>query len=169
MTQVIALGAFTTALKQLLEETVERVQHTIFLDRGTSLFETLADVSAEEASRRVAPTCACLAAQIEHVAFYLELAVQYASGQPIGPVDWAATWQRTVVTPAEWHALQRRLHAAYATVRDLIDRPATWELDQAIGGGLGILAHTAYHLGEIRQGLGVLRSAGHFQSKEAHS
>jgi hypothetical protein len=157
MTQTIALDAFTAALKQLLAETCERVEHSIFLDKGTSLFETLADVSAEEASRRVAPTCACLAAQVEHVTFYLDLAVRFARGEQVGPVDWEATWQRTAATPAEWQELQARLRAAYTTVRELIDSPATWELDQAIGGGLGILAHTAYHLGEIRQGLGVLR------------
>jgi hypothetical protein len=156
MADHIALTTFTKALLLLFEETFERV-HGIYLDGGTSLFETLATVSAAEASRRVARACAPIAAQVEHTAFYLETSVRLARGEEVGPIDWAATWRRTSVTPEEWTALLERLRAAHRALLALAAEPATWADERAIGGAMGVLAHTAYHLGEIRQGLGVLR------------
>ena len=47
--------------------------HGIFLDRGTSLFETLETITAAEASIPVGGKCATLAAQVAHVNFYLEV------------------------------------------------------------------------------------------------
>ena len=41
---------FTNTLMQYMEETFESKHHGIFLDRGTSLFETLETISAREAS-----------------------------------------------------------------------------------------------------------------------
>ena len=156
MSGQISVDVFKQALRQLLDETFDSV-HGIYLDKGTALFETLATVSAEEASRRIAPTCACIPAQVEHTAFYLELLVRVASGEEVPRIDWQATWQRTGVTPEEWAALQARLRAAQQGVFALMDRTPAWNDVRVIGGAIGMVAHTAYHLGEIRQGLGVLR------------
>jgi len=41
---------YANSLFQYMEETFEPKHHGIFLDRGTSLFETLETVSAQEAS-----------------------------------------------------------------------------------------------------------------------
>jgi hypothetical protein len=41
---------FANNLFAMMEETFESKHHGIYLDRGTSLFETLETVSAEEAS-----------------------------------------------------------------------------------------------------------------------
>lgn len=56
----------------LLDETFDNV-HGFFLDKGTSMFETLAAISAEEASIPVGGKCPTLAAQVKHVAFYLDV------------------------------------------------------------------------------------------------
>ena len=63
---------FTNNLFAFMEETFEPKHHGIYLDRGTSLFETLDRVSAEEASIPVGGKCASLAAQVAHVIFYIE-------------------------------------------------------------------------------------------------
>ncbi|MEI2736167.1 MAG: hypothetical protein V9G24_16185 [Rhodoblastus sp.] len=47
--------------------------HGFYRDRGTSLFETLATISAEEASIAVGGKCATVAAQVKHIAFYLDV------------------------------------------------------------------------------------------------
>ena len=49
MTTQIQTDHFTKALYALLDETFDNV-HGYFLDKGTSLFETLAAISAAEAS-----------------------------------------------------------------------------------------------------------------------
>ena len=94
MARQIALDRFTTELYALLEETFERVQGS-YLDRGTSLFETLATISAAEASRPVSASCASIAAQVEHVRFYLAVLERYLRGEAVGAVDWQASWRLT--------------------------------------------------------------------------
>ena len=156
MARQIALDRFTTELYAVLEETFERVQG-IYLDRGTSLFETLATISAAEASRPVSASCASIAAQVEHVRFYLEVLERYLRGEAVGTVDWQASWRLTTVTPEEWAALQARLRDAYDSVSAVIRRIETWEGENDIGGALAVVVHTAYHLGEIRQALCTVR------------
>ncbi len=144
---------FRNELLELLDETFEHV-HGIYLDGGTSLFETLETISAEEASRPVSTTCATLAAQVEHVRFYLDVLEDVLLKQDTGAVDWQEIW-RTVhgVTPEEWEASKGRLRDSYQRVLKLMKSFDTWEGENEISGSLAILVHTAYHLGEIRQAL----------------
>ena len=156
MGRQIVVERFTEELDALLGETFEQVRG-IYLDRGTSLFETLATIDAEEASRPVSATCASIAAQVEHVRFYLEVLERYLRGETVGKVDWQASWQLTRVTPDEWEARKGRLRDAYESVTAVIKGFETWEGETDIGGALAIVVHTAYHLGEIRQALCTVR------------
>ena len=156
MARQIELDRFTQELYALLEETFERVRG-IYLDRGTSLFETLATIAAEEASRPVSATCVSIAAQVEHVRFYLEVLERYLRGETVGRVDWQASGRLTGVTPEEWATFQGRLGETYRSVSAVLRGFETWEGKHDIGGALAIVAHTAYHLGEIRQALCTVR------------
>ena len=73
-------------------------------------------------------------------------------------VDWGEIW-RTVgaVTPDEWQAIQAELRANYERILRLIDDQTEWPGEAEIGGAMGVVAHTAYHLGEIRQALCTLK------------
>lgn len=145
------------ALLLSLDEAFEHV-HGIFLDKGTSLFETLATISAEEASRPTSATCASLAAHVEHIRFYLELTIDFAQGRNPGPVDWQHIWQTVrAVTPEEWAASQSRLRETYVRVVELVKTNPHWEDARLIGSAMAMVTHTAYHLGEIRQALCALR------------
>ena len=152
MTRQIAVERFTQELFDVLDETFERVQG-IYLDKGTSLFETLATISAEEASRPVSARCASIAAQVEHTRFYLETIERYLRGEQVGKVDWEAAWQLRTVTAEEWATLVQRLRDAYVSVSAVMRGFETWEGENDISGALAIAVHTAYHLGEIRQAL----------------
>ena len=156
MAQQISIELFTGELFPLLEETFERV-NGIYLDKGTSLFETLDTVTAEEASRPVSADCASIAGQVEHVRFYLQVLQDYMQQKQVGKVDWAASWYLKTVTPEEWDALRQRLRAAYARVVALSRSIDTWQGENELGGALAIVVHTAYHLGEIRQALCTIR------------
>lgn len=148
----MTLDTFRGALRMVLTEMFEDV-HGIFLDRNTSFFETLESVSAEEASRPVADGCASIAAQVEHTRFYLEMVVLFARGEVVQSIDWQATWQLTTVTPGEWETLKGRLRDQYQQIRSLVDDDSVWMQETAVQGALGMVAHTAYHLGEIRRSL----------------
>ncbi|HEX2990949.1 MAG TPA: hypothetical protein VHO49_09740 [Anaerolineales bacterium] len=148
---------FTANLFQLMEETFEAKHHGIYLDKGTSLFETLQTISAEEASIPVGGKCASLAAQVAHVTFYIESFERYALQGDDSPRDWAYIW-RTVekVTAEEWEDYKRKLWDAYQRMDKLFHENPTWNED-TVGGALSIVVHTAYHLGEIRQALCTLK------------
>jgi hypothetical protein len=148
---------FTDALIALLDETMDRVMG-FYLDGGTSLFETLATISAQEASIPVDGKCATLAAQVKHVAFYLDRVEKSVRNPSLEHVDWGEVW-RTVsaVTPAEWKAIQAELRSNYIRTLVLIKDIPAWPSEAEIASAIAILAHTAYHLGEIRQALCMLR------------
>jgi hypothetical protein len=151
-----AFEQYTTSLHELLDETFENVRG-MYLDRGTSLFETLATISAEEASRPLSATCASICAQVEHLRFYLDICIRLGRGEQVGKIDWDATWQLRSVTPAEWDALKARLDETYRNLLSVLRTPATWESPFAIAGSMNALVHTAFHLGQIRQALCTIR------------
>ncbi len=157
MSGTITIEHYQHSLLMLLDETFDNVQG-IFLDRGTSLFETLATIDAATASRSISPTCATLAAQVEHVRFYLDVLSDAAEGNEY-KADWDHIWQTvSAVTPEEWEATKQRLRASYDRFKAIVSKSETISgSEYAVGGSIGVVAHTAYHLGEIRHALCVLR------------
>lgn len=144
---------FTTALYTLLDETFDHV-HGFFLDPSTSMFETLATISAAEASIPVGGKCATLAAQVKHVAFYLDVLEQAVRTQQFEPQDWGKIWRETkAVTSDEWEGLKSELRASYDRLKALIHDTTEWPSEREVGGAIAAIVHTAYHLGEIRQAL----------------
>jgi hypothetical protein len=140
----------------MLEETFAEV-HRFTLDPGTSLLETIAGISAAEASRPVYPGGATIAAQVNHVCFYIDgLLDLVRTGQP-KELDWPSSWAVDGADDEQWITLTARLAQAYADVRELASTFTYWN-EQTIGGAIALVSHSAYHLGEIRQGLGVLRA-----------
>ncbi|MBX2998715.1 MAG: hypothetical protein KF893_09425 [Caldilineaceae bacterium] len=157
MSLQIQANHFTTALYLLLDESFDNV-HGLFLDKGTSLFETLATVSAEEASIPVGGRCATLAAQVKHTAFYLDVVDREVRSGQHGQAEWGKIWRETsAVTPQEWEGLKTDLRESYDRIKQLIADTAEWPSEYEIAGAIAVVAHTAYHLGEIRQALCTLK------------
>jgi hypothetical protein len=157
MATQIDVKTFTNTYLEMLEETFEKV-YGMYLDGGTSLFETLKTINPEMASRPISPDCASVAAQVEHIRFYLEVMEDMLRGYPRENVDWQEIW-RTVkeVTPEEWKVSKTLLEETYHRVRVLVKGMDQWESEEDCYGVLAIMVHTAYHLGEIRHALCVLR------------
>ncbi|MFN8384459.1 MAG: hypothetical protein U0V02_21145 [Anaerolineales bacterium] len=156
MSDLIEPKAFRNVLHDLLDETFEN-HHGIYLDKHNGLIETLELVSAEEASIPVGGKCASLAAQVAHVTFYIESFERFALQGDNSPRDWSLIW-RTVekVTAEEWENYKSKLKDAYRRMEKLFSENPIWDED-TMGGALSIVIHTAYHLGEIRQALCVLK------------
>lgn len=151
MTRQIAVELVAKEIFEVLDEAFER-HHGIFLDKGTSLFETLDGISAQQASRSAAPGTATIAAHVKHVGFYLDvLESSMLKGNP-GKVDWGEIWRTTrEVTPQEWETSKRELRATYERVLATLKALDTWEADPHVATALAMLVHTACHLGAIRQ------------------
>lgn len=157
MSRTISQERFTNTLLALVDETFE-THHGIFLNKGTSLFETLEGVTSAQASVPIGGHSATLAAQVAHVTFYLDVLERYMLNQEVGEIDWDEIW-RTVnkVTPEEWTAIKTNLHTSYQRVLASMQGIDPWDDDAAMSGALAIVVHTAYHLGGIRQALNTLK------------
>lgn len=157
MTTQIQAEHFTDALYGLLDETFDNV-HGYFLDKGTAMFETLATISAEETSVSVGGKCATLAAQVKHVAFYLDVLERSQRTGNFERVDWDEIWRTTKeVNASEWEALKIGLRESYNRIKTLIQDTREWPSEREIGEVIATIVHTAYHLGEIRQALCTLK------------
>ena len=143
---------------QFLEETFES-HHGIYLDKGTSFLETLANVSAPEASQRAVDSTASIAAHVRHVVFYMDVIQRSLRGEELGKLNWREIWENDrPVTSREWGEQVAALRAEHAKVLHMLADPATWEREDALGEFMAIAVHSAYHLGAIRQALAVIRA-----------
>jgi hypothetical protein len=71
------------------------------------------------------------------------------------------------VTEEEWQDLKYKLKESYVQLKSLLQGIEDWEKNHAMGASIGIVAHTAYHLGEIRQALCFLKKpVSHVQEDE---
>lgn len=137
---------FSENLFAILRETFERTIG-IYLDRGTDFYDTLAGLSAEEASREVLGTT--IAAQVFHTAYYVRAVERYFEGFT-GKTDWAESWTTRTVTEAEWDALRAQLQDDYARAFRKLEAVTDWG-ENALDFGMTIAVHSAYHLGAVRQ------------------
>jgi hypothetical protein len=157
MSNIVDQVHITQNLLDVLDEAFV-THHGIFLDKGTSLFETLDTITAEEASIPVGGKCATLAAQVAHVNFYLEVLEAYILKQDNGSVDWGEIWRRVnAVSPEEWKDYQGQLRETYQRIISMLQAWEDWNDERPIGGALAIAVHTAYHLGEIRQAMCIVK------------
>ena len=158
MTEQAITNKLQRDVRQFLEETFA-IHHGIYLDKGTSLIETLGDVSAEEASQRASDTTASVAAHVRHVVFYVEIMQRVLRGEELGTVNWREIWENDrPVSRDAWKTQIAALRAEYAKVLAMLADTAIWEREDANGEFTAIAVHTAYHLGAIRQALAVIRS-----------
>jgi hypothetical protein len=158
MSNQVVIELFKKELFECLDETFEQ-HHGIYLDKGTSLLETLESVSAEDASRPIAEGCASIAAHVEHVRFYLDVLNDIMRKEEVTKVAWREIWQSVRrVAPEEWEEMKQRLRASYHRVLITMKNYEKWEGEYGVSGSLSVLVHTAYHLGAIRQARCALKS-----------
>jgi hypothetical protein len=141
---------FVESVAYLLRETFEGSPEgmpSAFLDRGVGVFVTLDGLSAEAASKEFRGTT--VAAQTEHAKFYLDRLCEYINGRT-EPVNWEDSWLIETVNDDEWDALRGSVRKAYEDTLRCVASVEAWNEHQ-VGMAIGMVAHTAYHLGAIRQ------------------
>jgi hypothetical protein len=148
----IPVDAFRSAFLTLLEEIFE-TRHDPVLDPGETLRETLASITAEEASRVPAAGLAPISAQVAHIVFLID---EQLRGQPTEDSAWADAWRLQAVSADEWSALRDQVGDRYERVRQFVTEFDSWDANY-LGGALALLTHCAYHLGQIREALGIIR------------
>ncbi|MEJ7838955.1 MAG: DinB family protein [Thermomicrobiales bacterium] len=153
----IPVSVFREAIIEQMTETFHH-GNIHYLDPGSSLFETLANVSSATASQSASNRVGTLAAQIDHIAYYIEVLLVHAAAggdDPTYEADWSLAWQRTSVTDAEWAELIENLGQKWREFRQFVETTEDWNAD-LVAGAMAVVSHSAYHLGEVRQALGVI-------------
>ncbi len=64
----------------------------------------------------------------------------------------------TRVDASAWKSLTASLRAEYEALREVLAAGAGWSDEDTMTGLFGTIAHGAWHLGALRQGLGRVRS-----------
>lgn len=118
-----------------------------YLDQGIGFISTIGALSAEQVSKNINGTTIC--GHTEHAKFYLDRLCEFMIGRT-EPVNWEQSWLIETVNPTEWNSLQESLLKSYENVLRTIAEIEMWNQDK-IGDAVAIIAHTAYHLGTIRQ------------------
>jgi len=160
MSAQVPVERLKKTLLLFIDETFSNVQG-MYLDKGSTLYETLDGVTAAEASRAAGPQSATIAAQVEHIRFYLDVLDEIIKTKNYETkYNWREIWETVrEVTPEQWEDLKRRLHESHDRVLATINSFENWDGEYEIGGAISVIVHTAYHLGGIRQALGVIRAS----------
>ena len=128
---------------------------TYFTDTtaAAGVFGTINGLSAAEASRPAGPARTTIAGHVHHLCSSLALTTRSMRGGPAGR-DRSTSWTVTAVDAAKWTDLQAQLRREYGALLVTLEMRAAWDED-TMGDAIGAIAHTAYHLGAIRQRLAV--------------
>ena len=154
----VALERIKKPLMACFDETFSSV-HGIYLDKGTTLFETLEGVSAHEASESLGPGTATVAAQVDHLRLYLDVLDDYIHTSQAPKINWREIWETVgEVTPEQWEKIKKDLRDSYDKVKTTLNSFQDWNGENEVGGALAIVVHSAYHLGGIRQALAGIRA-----------
>jgi len=129
-------------------------------DPESGLLGTLERLSAAEASVPLTPGDAATAAShASHVRYALHLANRAMKGEnPYRDADWKGSWAATAVSGEEWKELKASLRAEFENLKTAISDPAVWSSDMRVFGMMGNIAHSAWHLGALRQALGMVET-----------
>lgn len=154
MTTSVPVSVIKESTKLALTEAFDNVIG-MFLDKGDSLWETLDGVTAEQASVPIAPGSNSIASQVAHMIYYFDVSAIYMRGEEPQEVDWATAWKIIDVTEDEWKDLQRELRERQSDLFALIDNAPdeVFASSDIVGGTYAVVAHTAFHLGQIKHAL----------------
>jgi hypothetical protein len=121
------------------------------------LLGQLESIDAKAASTRAMPGKTTIAAHVDHVHYGLTLMNRWAAGDEnaFADSDWNASWQRTSVDDSQWRRLRDNLRREAQNWRNVVAARSQWD-DMSASGALSSAAHTAYHLGAIRQIIAAL-------------
>ena len=152
---------FQRAVSKLLTEVFDGPpgEEAYILNPGdTGLHRQLEKISAATASAQAIPGKPSIAAHVDHVHYGLTLLTRWLAGEenPWADADWSGSWRRTVVTEDQWRTLRESLRKKAETWQKAVAVRTEWD-DINAAGALSTIAHTAYHLGAIRQ---ILSAAG---------
>lgn len=127
---------------------------------GSGFLGCLSGLSAAEASRPLTVgEPLTVASHVDHLRFSLDLANRAMRGEnAFAGADWADSWRVRTVDDEAWRKLVAALRSEYGKAREAIEAGPLPDDPTGLTGTLSLIAHGAWHLGAIRQALGMIRA-----------
>lgn len=146
---------FRLALSNILTEIFNGPpgQEAYVLNPGDpGLLRQLETIDANTASTPLLPGKTTIVAHVDHVQFGLSILIRWFAGDSnaFAGADYNASWKRTIVNEEQWRRLRDALRSDADAWRKAVSSHATWD-DVSAAAALSTAAHTAYHIGAIRQ------------------
>ncbi len=145
---------FRKDIVMLFREAFEAVppgqNYTWFVQGKEGIFDALATVTAEQASRRHGPESNSIGAHLNHVRYFLFLFNADMSADKSVEADWEGSWSKQVFTDEEWKQLAVDLKGEYQKALAWLEGDEEWPGKDGVIGGMVPLPHAAYHLGAVR-------------------
>jgi len=113
------------------------------------LLGTVNALSAATASAALTPDEPTIAAHCGHILFLLSFFSAYEQGQTPA-ADWPGSWLSRIVDEPAWAALRQQLQSTYDSVVARFTPDSAWP-EARVGAAILLLAHSAYHVGQVRQ------------------
>ncbi|GGH78646.1 hypothetical protein JOD43_001546 [Pullulanibacillus pueri] len=120
---------------------------------NSGIFGAIERMSCDEASTSIHGTT--LAAHTDHVRYHLWGTNEILKEGKQPQMNWGMSWEIHSVDEKQWNTIQEGLRKEYLTLLEAIDAIKWNEL--LANEVLSSLAHSAYHLGAIRQMLKVVK------------
>lgn len=120
---------------------------------NSGIFGAIEGMSCDQASMSIHGTT--LAAHTDHVRYHMWGTNEILKKGKQPEMDWGKSWDIHSVDEQQWTQIQEELRNEYLTLLELIDA-IKWN-ETLANEVLSSLAHSAYHLGAIRQMLKVVK------------
>lgn len=138
-----------SSIKTLLKETFEGPGNdgSYYTESrpNTGVFGTLDGLTAKDASLSI--NGSTIAAHSDHIRYYLWVIRTMISGADFEK-DWGESWTIAAVDEVKWAEIRDGLHKEYVTLLAEID---SIDLEEWLTNVNATIAHSAYHLGALRQ------------------
>src|SRR5690242_18818634 len=105
--------SFSILFREAFEGVPKGADGTWFVQGKEGLFDALASVSADRASKKPNPDCPSIAAHAYHVLFALRNC-NSTFGRPKPEGTWESSWAKQSATSEEWAALAEQIREEYA-------------------------------------------------------
>lgn len=150
-------SAAATLFREAFEGRPEGKDYTWFVQGKEAILPTLDEVDAMAASHSPGFGLPSLAAHAYHLRYILHW-LNVPSGELRPEGDWESTWEKQVVTDAEWTALRGEIRQLFEQAVAWMASNEEWPVENAPLMFLAPLPHVAYHLGSMRVILKLLEN-----------
>ncbi|WP_096189939.1 hypothetical protein [Evansella halocellulosilytica] len=138
-----------TMMKEAFEGPSEDGSFYITTRPEAGLFGTLNALSANDASQPSKTSDTPIVSHIYHIYYYLMISNSDFTDSPLDYND-KDSWKVRKANEKEWHQIKTDLYHEYETFIENVEQVVEWT-DEKANTAQQTLAHTAYHLGALRQ------------------